>query len=322
MRKKFLGPTSKLIAKLFITCLLLYLLFIKVDLGIVKALIPKINLGVLLLSLIIFLTRNWFAAKRWQILLASKNYDIPVIPLIRSYFVGYFFSFFLPTIVGGDIARGYYLYEAGVDKKECASSIIVERILGVAAMMVFALISIIFSFNLVNNSLIRFIVIIPSVVCLVLLILFYKNQLNFLSWLPEVMIRKLNKLIRVVQSIHQYNQTPRVLMKGFFYSVVFQLGGIFSVYLIALSIGSNLAFVYFLMLLPIVWLVSLIPISLNGLGVREGVFVFLFAAVGMAKETALIISVIYLLESVAQGVLGAIFFLLDQQKIAAIKEYP
>jgi uncharacterized membrane protein YbhN (UPF0104 family) len=104
-------------------------------------------------------------------------------------------------------------------------------------------------------------------------------------------------------------------------SLLFQFGGVISTYFIALSIQDHTKFIYFLMLLPIVWFVSLLPISLNGLGVREGTFVFLFVVTGMTKETAITISGLYLLQTIAQGLLGGLFFLWDQGKIASIKEY-
>jgi uncharacterized protein (TIRG00374 family) len=302
-----------------VTCLLLYLLLLRVDFELVKELTLQADLQVLAAAFALFLSRNLLAALRWQVLLAEKEQLVPLTSLFRFYLIGNFFGLFLPTAIGGDVARGYYVHKAGVSKEESASSIVVERTLGIAAMMIYALASMFFSFNLIDNEL-KLVVIIPSIFFLTVMFLFYRNEITPKTKLSKFAGPKLSMLLKLVKSIQQY-KSPTALLTSFLYSALYQLTGIISIYLIALSVGSALKFAYFLMLLPIVWVVSMIPISLNGLGIREGAFVFLFTSAGMAKETAVIISSISLLQAIAQGMIGGILFLCDRQKVAAIKQY-
>ena len=68
--------------------------------------------------------------------------------------------------------------------------------------------------------------------------------------------------------------------------MLFQVIGVLSTYLIAVSMGSELSYLYFFILLPVIWLAGLLPVSINGLGIREGSFVFLFRSTGMSEEMA------------------------------------
>ena len=322
MNHKFIvTPTIKLIVKIIITIVLIYILLARTDIETIKQIIPKTNFYLFSLASVVFFARNIFAAWRWHVLLKAKYYDVSIGRLTRLYFIGYFFSFFLPTVVGGDIARGYYLYSDGVSKKEAISSIVIERVLGVLAMTLFALFSVLFWFSIINSDLIKIIVIVPSIIFLIFLLLFYYGKIGLSSKLQDGTARKLTSLIRLIHSLKSYGKRPDILILAFLMSLLFQFFGVIATYFIALSIQSNTEFIYFLMLLPIVWFVSLLPISLNGLGVREGTFVFLFVVIGMTKETAITISGLFLLQTIAQGLLGGVFFLWDQEKIAAIKEY-
>ena len=70
------------------------------------------------------------------------------------------------------------------------------------------------------------------------------------------------------------------------------------------------------MLLPIIWLITMVPITINGLGLREGAFIFLFTEIGMAKEMAMAISILFLLQTIIQGIIGGLFFLFEKVSVA------
>jgi glycosyltransferase 2 family protein len=320
-KQRSLIQKAKLATKLLVTGLLVYLLLFRIDFDLVQEIIPQTRLWIIAAAFVLFLARNLLAALRWQVLLSAKGYTVTLAALTRFYLLGNFFGLLLPTAIGGDIARGYYSYRAGISKKDSISAIVTERALGIAAMMVFALVSVFWGSALIDSAPVKIIIIVPSTFCLLALLLFFGTKLNISTRLPGFVGRKLDKLLNLIDSIRQYNASPRVLIAAFVYSILYQVTGIVSVYLIAIGIGSSLAFVYFLMLLPVVWLMSMIPVSLNGLGIREGTFVFLFVSVGLTRETAVIISSISLLQSVAQGMIGGLFFLWDREKIATIKHY-
>ena len=306
--------------KILVTGGLLYVLVSQIDYDVLVEVLPRTDKGLMAAALGLFLLRNVISAWRWKILLAVKEIFMPLADLTRYYLIGNFFGFFVPTAVGGDIARGFYLNKANSNTQESYSSVVVERILGIAAMMLFALGVFPWGYGLIKDGVIRIIVIGPSAAFLVLMALFFLNN-KMPEYASKTRIRIIEKIIRFFGSMQQYNQKPMELLKGLGVSVIYQLGAIVTIYLLAQAIDERLPFTYYLMLMPAVWLVSLVPISLNGLGVREGIFVFLFTSVGMNNDAAVVISLLNLILMILQGIVGSIFFLLDKKDPAAISSF-
>jgi uncharacterized protein (TIRG00374 family) len=231
-----------------------------------------------------------------------------------------FFNFFLPTAVGGDIARGYYLYGSGANKKEAASSIITERVMGVFALICLSLFFMAVDFDAIRDARVKAVTVVAGAVFIALAAFFYKKADAVLEKFSFAG-KRLRPLIRLIRDIRVYGETPHLLLRVFLVSVLFQILSIVSVYLISLSLGDGTRFVYFLILLPVIWLISMVPVSLNGLGLREGAFVLLFGAIGMPRETAMAISILFLLLLVAQGTIGSLFFLYERKDISNIRRY-
>lgn len=319
LTRLFTNSRIRILGKLIVTLTLLAILFSLVDFDLILRLMPRINVWLFFLSFVILCSRNFFAAWRWQTLLQSGNYNFSIWSLTIYYFISYFCGFLLPTVVGGDIVRGYYLYNSGVGKDEAASSVLVERILGISAVMGLALVGILFGFRFVESNSIKILVIIINIVGLVSISLVYYRRASLIQYLSTISNSRLSFLFDLIQSCSTYQKKPYLLVRGFLLSILFQLAGIISIYLLGLSIGAGTPFIYFLILMPIVWLISMIPISLNGLGLREGTFLILFVSIGMTREMAITISGLSLILMIFQGILGGLFFLADQKDISSFK---
>ncbi len=294
-----------LAGKLVVTLFLLLALLYKLDVESFRQVISRVNPWFLFVAFFVTCASNVLVAFRWQALLRSRHYYLQLAALTRYYFVGIFSNFFLPTVIGGDITRGYYLRKSGVGWKEAIGSIMVERILGFAATVALALVATLLGFNLVADMSIKIGVIVFGVGCFSALLFLYRRTAPLNFRIPVA--GKLKALTDLIQIAQDYKKT-RVLGYAFLISVASQLVGIASIYCIGLSLGSSTGFAYYLILLPITWLVSMVPISINGLGLREGAFVFLFVSVGMTKEMAFAISALSLLQAIAQGMIGGLFF--------------
>jgi len=315
---------AKTIIKLFIAISLLYLLFTRIDINQIRDLISRIDPWIFLLSFLLFSLRNVFGAMRWNILLSPMGYNFPVLLLTKYYFIGIFFNFFLPTVVGGDIVRGYYLYGDGVNKKETAGSIIVERALGIMAVIIIFAISFYLGRGLVNIELrytgsAEVTGAVLSILFIIYIILSKRIRPFLERTLPGFVINGIRRMDTLFQEIKGYQKYPGALLSGLLYSILYQVAGIISTYMIGVSVGSSTGLIYYLIFLPLIWIISMAPISINGLGVREGAFIVLFGSVGMTKEMAMTISILFLLQSIAQGMLGSVFFLFHRQKLADIK---
>ena len=318
-----LRTRSKIAVKIVITLALLVFLLFQVSWESVQNTLVQAHIGLVILSFAIFFSRSLFGAVRWKALLAVKNYSMSTADLTKYYLIGTFFNFFFPTVVGGDLARGYYLHSDGVSKKTTISSMIVERLLGVLSLACLSCLSLVMSVHIFRNTGIIGLVVGAAAVFLGIFVLLFHSGFEALvrSIAPAVLLPILEPGMRLLQDIREYSNTVAVLIYGFGITMFFQVLGVYSVYLIGLSMGSSTKLIFFLTLVPVVWLISMIPVSLNGLGVREGAFVYLFAFVGMEKEMALAISLIFLLQSILQGIVGGMLFAFDMREVSAIRDY-
>jgi uncharacterized protein (TIRG00374 family) len=309
--------------KLIVTLSLLGYLFYHLDIVMTFQLLSQVNISLFLLSFTLYCFLNVVGAFRWKILLKFNQNYFSIFTLTRFYFIGAFFILFLPATVGNDLARWYYLHDHGVKTNEAMSSIIFERFIGVSVIVFVTCCGVfLIDFEIVAHDIIKLTVLISVLACLVFYVILWNGYDFFLKkWLPQKVQSKLSLIIALIKDLKDYSRSVHISFFVFLISFLSYLLGIFSAYLISLSLGYSMNFLIFCTLFSIVLLVSMIPISINGLGVREGTLVFLFASMGMPKEIALAISILYFLQIVALGMIGGIFFLVEKKDLKKIENY-
>jgi uncharacterized membrane protein YbhN (UPF0104 family) len=115
----------------------------------------------------------------------------------------------------------------------------------------------------------------------------------------------------MVDSLHVFTAHKMILGQCFILSIICQTVAILAAYSLALAINLKLAPVYFFMALPMIWIITMVPVSINGLGVREGAFVFFFK-VGVSESGALLLSFLNFSQVIVLGLIGGTIYLLDQ----------
>ncbi len=321
MNAKILSqPSARRAGKLLVAVLLIYCLGRSLDFAAVGRQVARTELAPLLLATFILITRHLLGAYRWRALLRTKGHEPPLQALYQYYLIGAFFNFFLPTAVGGDVARGYYLHRWGASKKEAAGSIILERILGVTVLALLSGASLCLASGLALDARVVGLVIATCLCCLIALVILFAGRGALLErvW-PSPLNRLLAPACSVMRDMRSYKASPLALATGFFSTVAFQAAGILATYLLGVALGCSIELSYYFILLPIVWLVAMVPISINGLGLREGAFVVLFSSVGMTKETAIAISVLFLALAMLQGLIGGVLFLINRREVPTVK---
>ncbi|MCK4543883.1 MAG: flippase-like domain-containing protein [Spirochaetales bacterium] len=317
MLKTFiLHKKTRLALKLFVPAIILGYIFLKLDMSLLMVHIRRTDLLIFSVSFGLLCLRNVIGAYRSCVLLRFRNLHYSTAALARYYFIGNFFNLFLPEIVGRDIARGYYLYNTSSGKTESISSIVAERFIGTGALMLLSLFSVLLAVSLgvdvLRNDVIKVIVFTFGVFCIFMALFFYERTDRFLEGLLPAFARvKLKPAIEFIRDVITYNKAPAVLWYTLLISIVFQFIGVIATYLVALSLGSDTGFIYFLILLPVIWVLGMLPVSINGLGVREGSFVLLFGTVGMTKEMAMAISILWFVQNIGLGLIGGVIFVLE-----------
>ena len=301
---------ARFAGRLLVSLGLLYLIMRTVPFADVINVLRKSHVFLLLIAAFLLIGRTPLMAWRWQILLSVKGYPCTLGLLTRHYFLGFFFNNFLPTSVGGDVMRAVGVSRHGVPGKTSVSSIALERLLGVLALMIIGAISF---FLLPGATITRLSVIkgigytlaVSSLLALLIFIVsFYLH--NFLLNRPRSSSKFLEYIMKGTDELLSYWDDFYILNKVLALTVISQLSAVITMYFIALSLEISIPILYFSFLLPVVWLATMLPVSISGLGVREGAFVYLFGLIGMDNQTAIAISAIWLALTYVLSIIGGV----------------
>jgi uncharacterized protein (TIRG00374 family) len=277
----------------------------------------------LVLAFITLILGKIITSYRWQVLLRAQEIDIPLRFLIGSVFVGQFFNSFLPTTIGGDAMRAYDTAALSKDSTKSVVSVIADRMIGVFALALLAILALLVGWA--GNQDVSFYVV-P--VLLVFLLCSAGVLLVFNERLYNVMDRLLNstrmiKVARLLEEAHHsfqmLKEAPRILFVAFLASLLLQINVILFYYLIGLSLNLGVSFLYFAMIVPVALVVLLVPFSINGIGIREGIFVYLLTGLGVENKDAIALSWISFGLMLTQGIIGGIIFALRGVKFGDSK---
>jgi uncharacterized membrane protein YbhN (UPF0104 family) len=226
----------------------------------------------------VVLDRVLMAAK-WGILLRAQGLKRPLAELVRIYFVSTFFGSFLPTGVGADVIRVFQVARGKGEMGAATASVIMERALGLIALATLVLVCLSTFVLRERADLAPFL----GVVVLVLVLGF-----GGLAWALHGRLPA--RLARFVEVFRVYAGHRPALARFFGFSVVEHLVPVIANYFLARALGIELSLWTFLLVIPIVLFLVRIPISLDGLGIQEGLYVTLFAHAGLGPSQAFLLS--------------------------------
>jgi uncharacterized membrane protein YbhN (UPF0104 family) len=287
------------------------LAFILSTIGLQKVidLARQANPALLLAAFLLFVVGTVARAVRWMALLRALNIQAPLRRLVELYFVGTFFNLFLPSGFGGDAVRVLELAQEA-QATAALGTVIVDRMTGILVLFVMALLALPFSGGLLPAE---------TSVSIALLsagglaaggvVLQGGLVRRWGHWLPgPLALTGQGALARTLRAVSDCG--PRAIAQALGMSLVFNLLLVNVNYLAARAVGVDIAMTYFLLFVPVLSITLMLPISVGGLGVREGMAVFLFAQAGVDKPAAVAASLaVYVVSTVLTGLLGGLVYL-------------
>ena len=281
------------ILKAGVSISLLVIILLNVDWQTAVKNLRNADLAILFVALVLNLAERLQLTYKWNLLIRVRNIIVSFGRLFLISSIGTFLGIFLPSSLGTDVVRGYYLAKNNSEKSVTVSSIFVDRVIGLFSLLLLCLISIFFT----GDSLSKFNFEIYIVgIFIVFVFAFYFFQKKETAIFLEKIIRHvkyqklLKKGLKLHASILEYKKFPKTLLITFVITLFVQITRILTFYFVALAFGVTVPFVYFVLFIPIIMLVIMIPISIGGLGVKEGTFVAFFTIAGMSINDAVIIS--------------------------------
>jgi glycosyltransferase 2 family protein len=247
----------------------------------------------------LYLITQVASALRWQVLARALGFQQPLPHFIRLYFIGMFFNLFLPTSVGGDVARAWYLNARSGRGLTAAVSVFVDRVSGLLLLLALAVAgSLASSIDLPGW--------IPACVwgaaaCAALGIV----TLPLLSR----MLDRFDRLQRLVEGIRHFAHRPRLVLETSVLSLLVQGANVIVLWILGIAIAAPVPLGYYWILVPMISLLTLLPISLNGMGIREGGMVLFLAPLGISPAVAMSMAFLWFSIFTAASVVGAGIYL-------------
>ena len=250
---------------------------------------------------------------RWRMLLLGAGIRISLKKLISSFSGGVFFSIFLPSTIGGDVVRTADLAEHTRKTKEIIATVFLDRLSGYIGLVFVVLPAILLGSGLVRDKVVfSSVAVIVLLLVFILLVLFnsfiYSRITRFLTTPGAEKIKEMIKDMH--REIHVFRHRRKIIVYNLLLSFFIQIITPVSIYLIGLSLGVKINFIYFLIFLPIIGAITLLPIAIGGLGLRESLFVVYFAKAGVVKQLALAMSLLSFSFIVIYGAIGGLLYVL------------
>lgn len=266
-------------------------------------------LAVALITLNMFIS-TW----KWQVLLHGHSLMVSFHESLRAYWVGTFFNNYLPSNVGGDFVRLVMLRRLN-RSAEVAASIVLERLSGFAILLVLAAIGLTMRphyFDIAGLLPLLWVTVLAGAGLLVALTVFNRRLDQWLSSAGSAdrttVQRLAAKLRKVTTAIEHYRDNKGVVLLTLLLSIPFYVVLIAFQFLILIAVGADLPPLDVVAIAPIIPLISLIPISINGLGLTEGAFVLFYTQAGVLPEQALAAAVLRRVFNLLVSLVGGVYW--------------
>ena len=287
----------------------------KIDLSTTLHLLAHAHVGYFLGAVAIMIGTVIPMAWRWQQLLAVRGIHDRLSWLTRAYFVAYTAGQLLPTAVGGDAVRIYETIRRHPGQGgPVAGSVLLERALGGAATLALAAVG--FALALGHYDVGAYLWIEGAFVLgtIVLAVAFFSRRVRPLlaKTVPFLRLIRLERPIRAAyEGIHAYRGHPRLLFGVFTLTLAVQAIRVLAIWLTGRAVGVDLSPRPYYVMGPLLFLVMLVPFTVNGFAVRESFFVSFLGNLGVSADKAFATGFLFFVVTIALSLPGAIILAVE-----------
>jgi len=306
--------TLLVLLQLLVSAALLFFLLRQIDLAKLIAIWGGLRQPFLWLALALQLGGVLISALKWWLLLRASGQPTPYFWAVRIYLIGQFFSNFLPTQIGGDAVRVYYLTRRIGRPATAIASVFVERITGFLALTLIGAAALSFSVDRLSSApelrlgLIGCLLV-AAAGLLVAFVAPWGARWLTRAKLPDVLAWQ-RRLQSFAESLGMYYAYPRTLALVIGLAFGYQLSWIATNYAVASALGLAVPLAFVAFMVPISDIVGLVPIFFNSLGAREGTFVLLLGLLGVPAESALAAAFLIFAVRLVVSLFGGLLYML------------
>lgn len=298
------GVNKQLILRLAVSIGAMVFLAYKVNWNEFVTQLKHLQFSFVLIAFLCVLACIVVSAYKW-FLLCRLNGQVSFYQCFRWYYIGFFFNNFLPGSIGGDVSRIVYASKS-LGSQQAVASVSVERLFAGIALVVTTITGVI-TVN-ISTSVWGQVSIFLAIISILLAVVFLKPM--------EILMVRIfgEKMIPFYTAIEQYKHKKKVLWLLFFYSILFQIFFVLVTTFLFKAMGVTVPFMAQLGFVSIISILTMIPISINGIGVREGAYAYLFGLIGVAEATSVTVSILFFVLVLVGTSIGGLFWILEKNK--------
>lgn len=297
------------ILKILVTSGLLIYAFSKISITESTAVIKSANFSWFGIAILLNTTTVLLQGHKWHYINRFLGVDIPYMETQKLNWVSNFYGFFTPGKLGGDAYRYISINKNSSNSSKAISfiSTIMEKLSTLyAVFMVGALSAFYVNYaykDIVLSPLLYLFVI--SVIIILFVLIFYKQ---IKVWINNIDIQNkwMKKVVGLLSLIFDQQNLRKTSFVVFIYSLIYQMVSSVIVYVCSIALSMNLSFFDILLVFSISTLVTALPISISGIGVRETIYITLLGAMGEGSASSLSLSILVFLSGLFIVLMGGV----------------
>ncbi|MBF0483164.1 MAG: flippase-like domain-containing protein [Candidatus Omnitrophica bacterium] len=292
-----------------LSALLLWFLFTKiVDVNKIINVVKGADLKYLGYALLVFIITTIVIFFRWVVFIRALDLTVSGFQIMRFFMVGLFGNLFLPSAIGGDIIKIIGLCKNSDDKPKVVASVLLDRLSGFAGIAFTAVAAFLIGYRIINNNFLLIPVVVLFLGSLVVAVILFNSAAY------ELVGKLFFGFPKVRDSLMQMHADIGLMRgkkwQGFLGIVLSALNQVIYscvFYLIARAFHIDISLLYFVLFVPLLCVVSMVP-SFGGLGVREAGAAYLFGRIGVDSGVGVSISLMIFTFMVILGIVGGVIY--------------
>ncbi len=307
-----------LAARILVSLALLYLSLRGINFAAIQERLSQISPGWMALALLATLVQVFFGALRWREISERCNAPLTDLQAFRINMIGTFFNQTLPSAIGGDAMRLWLVNRTGAGWRAATYSVLVDRAIGLIALAIIVVASLPWSYSLIADSRGRLALVLTDVAAI-------SAGLGFLllgrlpwQWLKTWWLTHHVYACSVIANrvLFDRRSGPKIAVLSLSVHVL----AVIIAWCAARAIGAPVEFSQVFLLIPPIMLITMLPISIAGWGVREATMMVAFGYAGLAQTDGTVVSLLFGAASFIVGAIGGLIGILSDEKKAKLPD--
>ena len=304
--------TITFLLKAIVSLGILSFLLSRIDMAQLLRVLSSVHLSYLVIAMAGYFLGQIICSMRWALLARPLGFKNPLKDFAVFYFIGMFFNLFAPSTIGGDVGRVFYLARDGHRREEpqrsgaavsALISVLADRLIGLAVLVWIGAAALALFSNYA----------IPMVVRAITFALAAGSILGWLSLSPLYRLAQRWDIPRgknLLQGLVTYAGNHRIIALTLVISLVAHFIQSWVHILLGHALDLEIPWSYVFILYPLVGVFSALPVSLNGIGLREGGYLFLLSQLDVSSEKAIAFSLLWFVIVALDSLVGGLVFIL------------